>query len=218
MASLLYRLGRTAFRRWPLFLASWIVVVVAVGGVAGAFGKPMVDAFSIPGIPSEKASDLQAELFPDAARPDAPSGTVVVSVPSDDADGKLTDEKYTALVDELVEDLKAAPQMGDNAEAVVSPVRQLQGAVAQSIEAGADEETATAQAKVGLEQGAILSEDERTGKIGFVFDEENAKRRGRHHVPWLEEGITTVIFVPVPRPPDCAKILPRRLETRARAT
>ncbi|WP_110240215.1 MMPL family transporter [Nocardioides gilvus] len=172
MASLLYRLGRTAFRRWPLFLAGWLVVIVAVGGVAGAFGKPMVDAFSIPGIPSEKASDLQAELFPDAARADAPSGNVVISVPADDAQGKLTDEKYSALVDQVVEDLKAAPQMGENAEAVVSPVRQLEGAIAQSIEAGADEETATAQAKAGLEQGAILSDDERTGTVGFVFDQE----------------------------------------------
>ena len=64
MATLLYRLGKTAFRRWPLFLAGWLVVMVVVGTVAATMSKPMTDAFSIPGIPSEKAADLQAELFP----------------------------------------------------------------------------------------------------------------------------------------------------------
>ena len=34
MATLLYRLGKTAFRRWPLFLAGWLVAMVAVGTVA----------------------------------------------------------------------------------------------------------------------------------------------------------------------------------------
>ena len=61
MATLLYRLGKTAFRRWPLFLAGWFVVVVAVGAVAGTMSKPMTDSFSIPGIPSEKAATLQSE-------------------------------------------------------------------------------------------------------------------------------------------------------------
>ena len=69
MATLLYRLGKTAFRRWPLFLAGWLAVVVVVGTVAATMSKPMTDAFSIPGIPSEKAADLQAELFPGPSTP-----------------------------------------------------------------------------------------------------------------------------------------------------
>ena len=64
MATLLYRLGKTAYRRWPFFLAGWLVAMLAVGTVAATMSKPMTDAFSIPGIPSEKAADLQAELFP----------------------------------------------------------------------------------------------------------------------------------------------------------
>ncbi|MFC6153059.1 MMPL family transporter [Nocardioides yefusunii] len=171
MATLLYRLGRTAFRKWPLFLAAWVVVIAALGGIAGGLGKPMVDSFSIPGIPSEKAADLQAELFPDSASAEAPTGTVVVAVPDSDAEGKLTDEKYSALVDALVADLQKAPQIGENAEAILSPVTQLQGAIGQAVEAGASEADATAQAKGMLDQAAILSTDERTGKISFVFDE-----------------------------------------------
>ena len=34
MATLLYRLGKTAYRRWPLFLAGWLVAMVGVGTVA----------------------------------------------------------------------------------------------------------------------------------------------------------------------------------------
>ena len=33
MASLLYRLGRTAYRRWPIFIAGWVIVLVVVPGV-----------------------------------------------------------------------------------------------------------------------------------------------------------------------------------------
>ena len=36
MATLLYRLGKTAYRRWPLFIAGWLVALIAVGTVAGA--------------------------------------------------------------------------------------------------------------------------------------------------------------------------------------
>ena len=66
MATLLHKLGKTAYRRWPLFIAGWIVAMLAVGTVAATLSKPMTDAFSIPGIPSEKAADLQAELFPES--------------------------------------------------------------------------------------------------------------------------------------------------------
>jgi RND superfamily putative drug exporter len=64
MATLLHRLGKTAYRRWPIFIAGWIVAMLAVGAFAATMSKPMTDAFSIPGIPSEKAADMQEELFP----------------------------------------------------------------------------------------------------------------------------------------------------------
>ncbi len=64
MASLLYRLGKTAFRHWPRFIAGWFVLLIVVVGVAAGFSKPFTDAFTIPGIPSEQAQTLQAELFP----------------------------------------------------------------------------------------------------------------------------------------------------------
>src|SRR5919206_5051400 len=82
MATLLHRLGKTAFRRWPLFLAGWLVALLAVGAVAATLSKPMTDAFSIPGIPSEQAQTLQKQVFPqttDAA--EQANVNVVVAAP-----------------------------------------------------------------------------------------------------------------------------------------
>ena len=36
MAPLLYRLGKTAFRRWPFFIAGWLIFAVVLGSVAAA--------------------------------------------------------------------------------------------------------------------------------------------------------------------------------------
>ncbi len=71
MATLLYRLGKTAYRRWPIFLAAWVFALVALGAGAGLLSKPMSNTFSIPGVESVETAELQQELFPDAAAVDA---------------------------------------------------------------------------------------------------------------------------------------------------
>ena len=97
MATYLYRLGRTAFRRWPAFLAGWIVLFVAVGAFAAAFSQPTSDEVSIPGIPSEEAADLQAELFPDSKDAfDEATVNVVVAAPEGE---RLDQAPYAAAVD-----------------------------------------------------------------------------------------------------------------------
>ena len=99
MARLLYRIGKTAYRRWPLFLTGWLVAMVAVGTVAATMSKPMTDAFSIPGIPSEKAADLQAELFPESTDAfDQATVTVVVAAPEGHT---LAEPTYSDAVDAL---------------------------------------------------------------------------------------------------------------------
>ena len=115
MATLLHRLGKTAYRRWPFFIAGWLVLLIAVITVAAGFSKPMSDAFTIPGIPSEKAADLQSELFPGSADAlDEASVTVVVAAPK----GHTLDEPtYSKAVDTLVADLADLPQMADDARA-----------------------------------------------------------------------------------------------------
>src|SRR6478752_8987822 len=116
MASLLYRLGKTAFRRWPIFLAVWLVAMVGIGTVAATMAKPMTDSFSIPGIASEKAADLQAELFPSSVNAfDQAGATVVVAAPEGHS---LAEPTYRAQVDALVADLAAVPQMPTDATAL----------------------------------------------------------------------------------------------------
>ena len=124
MARLLHRLGRTAYRRWYAFIAAWLIALVAVGFTATAISKPMTDAFSIPGIPSEKAADLQEALFPESVDAfDQASVTVVVAA----HEGHTLDEKpYAARVDALVAELADVPQ-APAAENIVDPVTAAEG-------------------------------------------------------------------------------------------
>lgn len=170
MATLLYRLGRTAFRRWPLFLAGWIVTMIVVGSVAATLSKPMSDSFSIPGIPSEKAADLQSELFPGATDAFAEASVkVVVAAP----EGQTLAQNKQA-VDALVADLAALPQMPDGKDrANPAPANPVPAAAAQEARlaeagkaSGADPATTTANA----EALSPLSKDGRVGTIAWSFD------------------------------------------------
>lgn len=166
MATLLYRLGRTAFRRWPVFVAAWLIALIGIGVVATSISKPMVDSFSIPGIPSLKAQDLQKELFP--GTPDAQdqaSVTVVVAAPQGHT---LREKEYAAKVDALVADLSRLTQMPRDVR-LVNPVRasdaQYQRAVSESVKGGTPKPVAQANAKALLP----LSADGRTGTITWTF-------------------------------------------------
>lgn len=109
MATLLYRLGKTAYRRWPLFLAAWLIAMIAVGTVSATMSKPLTDSFSVPGIPSEKAADLQSELFPGSTDAFDQAGVnLVVAAPEGHT---LREPAYKKAVDELVAELRDAPQM-----------------------------------------------------------------------------------------------------------
>jgi putative drug exporter of the RND superfamily len=167
VATLLYRLGKTAYRRWPVFVAAWIVVLVAVGAFAGAFAKPMTDSFTIPGIPSEEASDLQAELFPTSRDPfDQATVNVVVAAPEGQ---QLGDAAVTKKVEALVADLRALPQ-APAPEKIVDPVTAAAGQEKAMLdaarEAGSDREVARANA----DALTPLSEDGRVGVITFELD------------------------------------------------
>ena len=168
MASLLARLGTTAYRRWPVFVAAWLVALIGVGALAAGFAKPMSDSFSIPGIPSERAADLQSELFPGAVDAfDRASVQVVVAAP---AGQKLSDPAVAAQVGDLVADLEQLPQMPDTpltgpVEAAAAQEEQL---VDAAVESGAPRETAEADAAAL----SPLSPDGRVGTITWDFDVE----------------------------------------------
>ncbi len=165
MATYLYRLGKTAYRRWPFFIAAWLVLMVAVIAFASAFSKPTTDAFTIPGIPSEEAADLQTELFPDSQGAfDEATVNVVVAAPEGE---RLAD--YADDVAALTDELRGLPQM-PAPEEVVDPVAAAeqqadQGRQEKQDQQGQDDAAAGASAAL-----APISDDGRIGVIGFAFD------------------------------------------------
>lgn len=169
MATLLYRLGKTAYRRWPLFLAAWLVSMFVVGTVATTMNKPMTDSFSIPGIPSEKAADLQSELFPGSVDAfDQANVSVVVAAPEGHT---LAEPEYAAAVDKLVSELADAPQMpseGGPRNPVTAAKEMGDQLVKDALAKGTPRDQAIADAKAVLP----LSEDGRVGTINWSFDVE----------------------------------------------
>ena len=167
MATLLQRLGVTAYRRWPFFLAAWLLVFVAVGAVAAGFSKPLTENFTIPGIPSQKAADLQAELFPGSEDAfDAVNVNVVVQAP----EGETLDQpEYRQEIQALTAALAELPQQPEDQQ-IAGPVKtakqQTAAIVGAAQAAGGDVEQAEANA------AAIspLSKDGRTGIITFEWD------------------------------------------------
>ncbi|MET3961194.1 RND superfamily putative drug exporter [Marmoricola sp. OAE513] len=159
MATYLYRLGKTAYRRWPFFLAAWVVLIAAMVGFAIGFSKPTSDAFTIPGIPSEEAADIQAELFPDSKNAfDQATVFVVVAAPKGD---RIDDPRYSGAIETLVDDITELPQVpaalaSKEGKAGLNPINAL---------------------KAGVPDGAAanfypVTKDGRIGVITFDFDVE----------------------------------------------
>jgi len=100
MATLLFRLGRFAYKRALLVLIAW--VILAAGAVAGgvALGGQLQDSYAIPGTESQKAIDLLSAVFPQTA---GASAEIVVQDPHGaslkSADGPLIEKVVTRLND-----------------------------------------------------------------------------------------------------------------------
>lgn len=80
MASLLYRLGRSAADRAWRVVAAWIVVLGLAAGAFAAFGGALTSTVTIPGTATQEVSDQLAERFPDLG---GGSGSVVMTTTDD---------------------------------------------------------------------------------------------------------------------------------------
>ncbi|WNO74058.1 MULTISPECIES: MMPL family transporter [unclassified Streptomyces] len=103
MATFLYKLGRSAFRRRKLVLLLWVALLALAGVGAASASTATSSSFSIPGTEAQKAFDLLEERFPGAS-PDGATARVVFKAPSGE---KMTQADNKAEVNKAVADLKA---------------------------------------------------------------------------------------------------------------
>jgi RND superfamily putative drug exporter len=103
VATFLYKLGRSAFRRRRLVALLW-VALLAVAGI-GAATAPVAtsSSFSIPGTEAQRAFDLLEERFPGAGA-DGATARVVFKAPEGQ---KMTEAGHKAVVEETVSALKS---------------------------------------------------------------------------------------------------------------
>ncbi|MHB1172501.1 MAG: MMPL family transporter [Lacisediminihabitans sp.] len=95
MATLLYRLGRFAYRRAWTVIGVWIVLFVAVLGGGVALGGQTQESFAIPGTESQNALDHLAAVFPAVA---GASAQAVYQVP---AGASVQDPQYKTAIEKM---------------------------------------------------------------------------------------------------------------------
>ena len=78
MSSFLYRLAHAVTARARRVLALWLVLLVAAGALAGAFGGKLQDNLTIPGTEAQDGLDVLAHRFPEVA---GTSGQVLFVAP-----------------------------------------------------------------------------------------------------------------------------------------
>ncbi|WP_067857703.1 MMPL family transporter [Nocardia shimofusensis] len=121
MSVYLYRFGKFAFRRKWIVLPIWLVLLGVLGALGAQLSKPMSNDFSMPSLPSERATEILDKHFPGASSAfqlDAVTGTYVIAAPEGQ---KLTDPANRAAVDAFVASLGQF-DLVDHAKPVTNPI------------------------------------------------------------------------------------------------
>ncbi|GHE05124.1 MMPL family transporter [Streptomyces alanosinicus] len=113
MASLLYRLGRGAYRHRRAVLAAWLLTLTAVVTCVIAFGGTTDDEFTVPGSPAQTAMDALERELPSAA---GTSAQIVFVAPHGHS---VTEPRYARAISSTMAAAGQAPQV----VAVTDPVR-----------------------------------------------------------------------------------------------
>ncbi|GAA1443031.1 MMPL family transporter [Leifsonia poae] len=111
MSSILYSIGRWAFRARKLVLSLWIVLLVALGGGAVLFNQGTDNSFSIPGTESQEALDTLSRTFPQVS---GTSAQLVIVAPKGDT-------VRDADIEQPVKDAVASLEKLDGVSGVTSP-------------------------------------------------------------------------------------------------
>ncbi|MET8654804.1 MMPL family transporter [Nocardia aurea] len=121
MSVYLYRWGRFAFRHKWIVLPIWAMLFVVLGVLGTQLKQPMTDDFSLPNLPSERATEILDEHFPgmsEAFEFDAVTGTYVVGAPEGE---KLTDPANRDTVAALIGQIEQL-DIVDHSTPIVDPI------------------------------------------------------------------------------------------------
>lgn len=167
MSKFLYHLGSWSYRKvWP-FLAFWLVLLVAMGGLTGAFAKSPSPTFSMPDMDSTVTQEQMMERFgTETDAMSAPSATITLQAPEGK---KLTDKAVMGEVDSMIKELQGTDALKDP-DAIVNPVMASMGMQKQMTEKMAAQGMPQEQIDSDLAALSPLSEDKRTGTISINFD------------------------------------------------
>lgn len=151
MSSLLYTLGRWAFRRRRLVLVLWLAMLVLLVGGAALFSKGAENAFAIPGTESQEAIDSLSHTFPEVS---GASAQFVVVAPGGDT---VTDP----AIEEAISQAVSVFSRVDGVSSATSPFDENVGAVSDdktaaiiSISLDVDANHVTDQNKAALKEAA----------------------------------------------------------------
>ncbi|MFQ6394761.1 MMPL family transporter [Nocardia sp. KC 131] len=121
MSVYLYRWGKFAYRRKWIVLPVWIVLFLILGALGTQLKKPMSDDFSMPNLPSERATEILDKHFPGMSQAfqfDAVTGTYVIGAPNGQ---KLTDPANHQAIEALIEKLNQL-DIVDHSTPITDPI------------------------------------------------------------------------------------------------
>ncbi|QKW40027.1 MMPL family transporter [Actinomadura sp. NAK00032] len=107
MATLLYRLGRTAFRHRARFLAGWLLLLALTAGGLIAAGPHLDSEATIPGAESQRGIDVLEHALP------AATGVTAQLVFAAPPGATVDDPVHRARIGAAVREASAAPQVAE---------------------------------------------------------------------------------------------------------
>ena len=197
MASVLYRIGRSAYlHRWR-FIAAWLLIILGVGTAAATLTQQTSTTFTIPGLESIETQEEMQERFAGAGgQLEAPTGTVVIQAPEGST---LADPEVAADVDAFLADVRELDFLVDT-DTLVNPMLAAAGMEEQLTAAKAEQGLPPEQIEADIAALSPLSEDGTAGTLEITFDAEtsqdvqNEDREAFAEVVEAHEGELTIAY------------------------
>lgn len=158
MSSLLYSIGRWAFRARKLVLSLWLLLLVLLAGGAIAFNQGTDNTFSIPGTESQDALDTLSRTFPQVS---GTSAQIVVVAPHGETVDQASIQKP---VEQTVADLAKTDGVAGTTSPYSSTVKDLissdRTAAIITVQLHGQQTTVPAETKAAItDAGASLRQD-----------------------------------------------------------